>query len=283
VPAPYWVSYPDIVAINGGTPVIVSCGPEDGFKLTPQSLEAAITPKTRWVIINSPSNPTGAVYSTEEWRGLITVLLAHPHVAVMTDEIYEHITYDGVKNITALALEPSLRDRFVVVNGMSKAYAMTGWRLGFAAGPRPVIQAVVKLLGQSTTCPCSFAQTAAIEALTNGQGPIKDMLTSYSKRRSLIVDGLKKIDGITCQNPDGAFYAFPDVRPLLGATRPDGVVIETDRDLVAYLLEAASAAVMDGSPGFLRLSFAASEETILDGLASIAQAIAALRIPETAA
>ncbi len=285
VPAPFWVSYPDIVALNGGVPVVVPCGPETGFKLTPASLEAAITEKTRWVIFNSPSNPTGAIYSHQEWSSLIEVLLAHPQVSVLTDEIYEHVIYDGAKNVTPVAVDPRLRERCVIVNGMSKAYAMTGWRLGFAAGPRHVIQAVVKLLGQSTTCACSFAQTAAIEALEGSQEPIADMLESYKKRRTQIVDGLNRIEGISCAMPQGAFYAFPDVRRLLGSQTQDDSVISTDADLVSYLLEEASAAIMGGasygSPGFLRLSFATSETTISEGIEAIAQAVAKLRLPGT--
>ncbi|MCV6546231.1 MAG: pyridoxal phosphate-dependent aminotransferase [Cohaesibacter sp.] len=281
VPAPYWVSYPDIVALGGGVPIVVSCGPEDRFKLTPAALEAAITDKTRWVIINSPSNPTGAIYSKDEWQALTEVLLLHPKVSVLTDEIYEHITYEGARNITPVAVDDRLKDRCVIVNGMSKAYAMTGWRIGFAAGPRHVMQAVTKLLGQSTTCPCSFAQTAAIEALEGSQEPVQEMLASYATRRSMTVDGLNQIAGISCVKPQGAFYAFADVRNLLGSVAPDGSKIETDLDLVNYLLEEASAATMDGtsygSPGFLRISFAASEATISQGLEAIANAVAKLK------
>jgi aspartate aminotransferase len=280
-PAPYWVSYPDIVALNGGVPVIVSCMPETDFKLTPEMLKAAITPKTRWLIINSPSNPTGAVYSHDEWSSIIEVLKHHPNVSVLTDEIYEHIAYDGVKNITPVVVDEVMRDRCVIVNGMSKAYAMTGWRIGYAAGPAHVISAMVKLLGQSTTCACAFAQTAAVAALEGDQKPIAQMLESYAERRIATVAALNEIEGITCAMPQAAFYVFPDIRPLLGSKTPSGTVIATDIDMVNYLLEEASAATMDGTsygtPGFLRLSFATSMGTITSGLGSIAEAVAKLK------
>ncbi|MCV6576526.1 MAG: pyridoxal phosphate-dependent aminotransferase [Cohaesibacter sp.] len=283
VPAPYWVSYPDIVALNGGTPIVVSCGPEDNFKLTAASLESAITDKTRWVIINSPSNPTGAVYHQDEWQALIDVLVSHPHVSILTDEIYEHIIYENAQNITPVALDERLKERCVIVNGMSKAYAMTGWRLGFAAGPQHVMQAITKLLGQSTTCACSFAQSAAVEALYGSPEPVEEMLRAYTKRRSIMVDGLNRIEGICCTKPQGAFYAFPDVRAILGSKSPDGSTLTTDLDLVNYLIEEASVATMDGTsyglPGFLRLSFATSQSMIAEGLEAMTLAIAKLDRP----
>lgn len=284
VPAPYWVSYPDIVALNGGTPVIVSCGPEAGFKISPPALEAAITPRTRWLIINSPSNPTGAVYSVEEWQGLIDVLNRHPLVALMTDEIYELIAYDGVQNVTPVAVDAGIRDRCVIVNGMSKAFAMTGWRVGYAAGPAEVIKAVTKLLGQSTTCACSFSQTAAVAALNGDQSALRDMLSAYSERRALIVDALNAVPGIRCTVPQAAFYVFPDVRALLGTRTVDGTVIVSDLDLVNYLLEESSVAVMDGTsygmPGFLRLSFATATDDIVQGIVAITAAISKLQPAE---
>ncbi|WP_353744371.1 aminotransferase class I/II-fold pyridoxal phosphate-dependent enzyme [Roseovarius sp.] len=281
VPAPFWVSYPDIVALNGGTPVIVSCPRETGFKLTPAQLEAAITPRTRWVILCAPSNPTGALYSRDELEGLAGALRAHPHVAVMTDDIYEHLVYDDVTPHALLAIAPDLRPRVVMINGMSKAYAMTGWRVGYAAGPAPVIAAITKLLGQSTTCACSFAQAAAVEALSGDQTALHDMVAIYQRRRNLMFEALKAIPGIDCDLPEGAFYIYPDVSGLLGKQTPDGKRIETDLDLSLYLLEAVGVAVMDGtsygvSP-CLRLSFATSEDVITEGCALIAQACAALK------
>ncbi|MCA0850608.1 pyridoxal phosphate-dependent aminotransferase [Salipiger thiooxidans] len=280
VPTPYWVSYPDIVSLNGGVPVIATCGPEVNFKLTPEILEAAITERTRWLIVNSPSNPTGAVYTKGEWLALVEVLERHPQVAVLTDEIYEKIFYEGNRTITPTAIAPALKDRCVVVNGMSKAYAMTGWRVGYAAGPVEVIKAVTKLLSQSTSCPCAFAQTAATVALETEHPAVDEMLAAYTERRKLIVDGLNAAPGITCALPDAAFYVFADVRDLLGTVTPAGRSIATDIELVDYLLDEASVAVMDGTsygtPGFLRLSFAASNENIRAGVAAIAAAVAQL-------
>lgn len=282
VPAPFWVSYPDIVTLNGGKPVIVPCGPETSFKLTAEALEKAITPKTRWLIMNSPGNPTGALYSKSEWEALIEVLNAHPDVALMTDEIYEHITYDGARNLTPVSLSPELRERCVIVNGVSKAYAMTGWRIGYAAGPDHVIKAVVKLLGQSTTCACSFSQFGAMAALEGDQMPVAEMVEAYKERRHCIVTGLNATPGIECAVPDAAFYVFPDVRGLLGSTTPEARTLTTDLDIVDYLLEEASAAVMDGTsygmPGFLRLSFATSTDTIEQGTAAIQAAVNRLKI-----
>ncbi|WP_319528861.1 pyridoxal phosphate-dependent aminotransferase [uncultured Cohaesibacter sp.] len=284
IPAPYWVSYPDIVSLNGGEPKVVTCGPETGFKLTAEMLEGAITSRTRWLIINSPSNPTGAVYTREEWLSLIEVLKKHPHVAVMTDEIYEHITFGGVKNLSPMAVDPSIADRCVIVNGMSKAYAMTGWRIGYAVCPPDLAKAVVKLLGQSTTCACSFSQSAATVALNADQSCVDEMVTIYTKRRAAIVEGLNAATGITCTAPDAAFYVFPDVRALLGSKTVDGGVIEGDLDLVSYLLDEAHVALMDGTsyglPGFLRLSFAASETVIAEGMDAIAKAVAKLQLAD---
>ncbi|WP_319483400.1 pyridoxal phosphate-dependent aminotransferase [uncultured Cohaesibacter sp.] len=285
IPAPYWVSYPDIVSLNGGEPKIVACGPETGFKLTPDMLEAAITSKTRWLIINSPSNPTGAVYSRAEWMALIGVLKKHPQVAVMTDEIYEHIAFEGVKNLSPMALEPAIADRCVIVNGMSKAYAMTGWRIGYAVCPPELVKAVVKLLGQSTTCACSFSQSAATAALNADQACVDEMVAIYGKRRTAIVNGLNAIPGIRCTAPDAAFYVFPDIRALLNSKTADGKLIATDLDLVSYLLEEAHVALMDGTsyglPGFLRLSFAASEAVIAAGTDAISKAVAKLQPADT--
>ncbi|MBT9386179.1 pyridoxal phosphate-dependent aminotransferase [Pseudooceanicola sp. CBS1P-1] len=286
IPAPCWVSYPDIVKVNGGTPVILPCTAETGFKLSAPALEAAITPRTRWLVINSPSNPTGAVYTRDEWLALAEVLERHPDVALMTDEIYELVSYDGIRNLTPVAVAPALRERCVIINGLSKAYAMTGWRVGYAAGPAPLIAAVTKLLGQSTTCACAFAQTAAVAALTGPQDPVAEMNAIYAERRALLVEGLNALPGVTCTAPDAAFYVFPDVSALIGARTPEGGVIASDLDLVGYLLEAASVAVMDGtsygSPGFLRLSFATDTDTIREGLSAMRRALSALSLKETA-
>lgn len=281
VPAPYWVSYPDIVRLNGGTPVIVPCTAADGFKLTGPVLEAAITSATRWVILCAPSNPTGALYSAAELAALAEVLMRHPQVAVLTDDIYEHMVYDGAKAENILHVEPRLEGRVVLINGMSKAYAMTGWRIGYAAGPAHVMAAITKLLGQSTTCACSFAQTAAAAALDGDQQPVRDMVALYARRRALIHRRLSAIPGISCALPEGAFYVYPDVSGLLGRTAPDGTVMTTDQDVSLYLLRSVGVAVMDGtsygmSP-YLRLSFATSEETIDAGCDLIAQACAALK------
>ena len=280
VPAPFWVSYPDIVRLNGGTPVILPCPAETGFKLTPAALAAAITPRTRWLILCAPSNPTGAIYSTAELAALAAVLLDHPQVAVLTDDIYEHLVYDGARADTILRADPRLAGRVVLINGMSKAYAMTGWRIGYAAGPAPLMAAITKLIGQSTTCPCSFAQTAAVAALNGDQQPVRDMVAIYQRRRDLMHARLSAIPGLRCDLPAGAFYIYPDVSALIGRTTPDGSVLQDDRDVALYFLRAAGVAVMDGasygmSP-YLRLSFATAEPTIDEGCALIAQACAAL-------
>ena len=281
VPAPYWVSYPDIVALNGGRPVILPCARGDDFKLTAPALEAAITPRTRWVILCAPSNPTGAIYSSEELAALAEVLHRHPHVAVMTDDIYEYLTYDGARADSLLRVDPGLAGRVLMINGMSKAYAMTGWRIGYAAGPSGVIGAITKLLGQSTTCPSSISQAAAVEALNGDQAPVREMVALYERRRNLMHERLSAIPGISCARPAGAFYIYPDVSALLGRRTPEGEVIGTDTDLTLYLLKSVGVAVMDGaaygmSP-CLRLSFATSEDTIAQGCALIADACAALK------
>ncbi|MDJ0930722.1 pyridoxal phosphate-dependent aminotransferase [Breoghania sp.] len=259
IPVPYWVSYPDIVRLNGATPIVIECLAESEVILTPEALEAAITPKTRWLIINSPSNPSGAVLSEAQWKGLLDVLARHPHVAVMTDEIYEKIVFDGVQNKTPVAVASDMKDRCLIVNGMSKAYAMTGWRIVYAAGPAPLIKAIVKLIRQSTTCTSAFVQIAAAAALRGDQEPVAKMVEIYRERRDLIVSLLNDIDGVNCSMPGGAFYIFPDIRQVLGRKGPNGA-ISSDLELVNYLLDEAGVAVMDGTsygmPGFLRLSFA---------------------------
>lgn len=280
VPAPYWVSYPDVVAVNDGTPIIVVCEEKNSFKLTPSALEAAITPKTKWLILNSPSNPTGAVYSEEELRALLAVLDRHPRVSIMTDDIYEHIIYDGVTHFTPVQVNPDFKARCLLINGMSKAYAMTGWRVGYAAGPKPLIAAIGKLLGQSTTCVSSISQAAAAAALNGDQTPVKEMCKIYKQRRDRMCELLVEISGIRCAVPEGAFYVYPSVEGLLGKTTPEGRILKTDLDVSMYLLETANVAVMDGSSyglsPYLRLSFATDLETIEQGCERIATACAAL-------
>jgi aspartate aminotransferase len=280
VPAPYWVSYPDIVLLNGGTPVVVPCTQDDGFKLTPAALEAAISEKTKWLILNSPSNPTGAVYSRSELQALGEVLERHPHVWVMTDDIYEHLVYGGVEYVTLAAAVPSLHERTLTVNGVSKAYAMTGWRIGYAGGPRPLIAAMDKLMSQSTGAASSISQAAAREALEGPQDFVDSSRTAFETRRDLIVKLLNGIDGLRCLTPDGAFYVYPNCAALIGKSTPDGKRLQNDKDIQMYLLEAAKVAVLDGgayglSP-HLRLSFATSTDRIEEGCRRIAAALEAL-------
>jgi aspartate aminotransferase len=281
VPAPYWVSYPDMVLANDGTPVIVECPEADGFLLTPDSLAAAITPRTRWVVLNMPGNPTGASYSPAQLRGLADVLLAHPHVAVLTDEIYDEIWFDDGAVTSIVAVEPALADRVLVVNGVSKTYAMTGWRLGYAAGPAPLVAAINKLQGQTSSCPSSISQAAAVAALSGDQSPVREMVAVYRRRRDLAVDRLNAIPGISVTPPSGAFYLFPSCAGLIGRTIPAGTVLTGDADVVRYLLDAAKVASVHGgayglSPYF-RLSFATSEQVLERACERIAGAVADLR------
>src|SRR5579859_454876 len=237
IPAPYWVSYPDIVQFAGGTPVIIKAGADQSYKIRPEQLEAAITPKTRWVILNSPSNPTGAAYSAAELKALGEVIERHPHVWVMADDMYEHIVYDGFQFATIAQVCPSLYERTLTVNGTSKAYAMTGWRIGFAGGPTWLIKAMAKLQSQSTSNPCSIAQAAATAALNGPQDFLKDRAAAFQRRRDLVVAGLNAIPGIHCPKPEGAFYVYPDVSDLIGKTTPKGLVIENDEVLIGYMLD----------------------------------------------
>ncbi len=284
IPAPYWVSYPDIVTVNGGVPVIVPCSGGSGFKLTASQLNAAINVKTRWVVLNSPNNPTGAVYSRAEMQALVDVLQQHPNVAIMTDDIYEHLIYGDATHVTPLALQPGLKERCLLINGVSKAYAMTGWRLGYAAGSQPLVAAIIKLLGQKTTCASSISQAAATEALAGDQEVVHKMVSLYHQRRNRMVELLNTVQGMTCSAPDGAFYLFPSVEKLLGQKTPAGSVLQTDTDVAAYFLEAANVAVMDGSSyglsPYLRLSFATSMEAIESGCEAIATACQQL-VPST--
>lgn len=278
VPAPYWVSYPDMVAINGGKPVIVTAGADAGFKLSAPALAAAITPRTRWVVINTPNNPTGAVYSRSELEALCEVLRAHPHVWLLTDEIYEHFVYGDARHVAPLDVAPELASRTLVVNGLSKTYAFTGWRIGFGAGPKPLIDAITLLLSQSTSCACAASQAAAVAALEGPQQCVSDAVERFAERRDRIVEALNKIDGIHCQAPDGAFYVFPSVAGLLGRRTPSGTVLGNDVDVMRYLLEHVGVATIDGAsyglPSHLRLSFATSLDEIDAGCLAIARAVA---------
>jgi aspartate aminotransferase len=286
VPAPYWVSYPDIASLHGGKPVIVTCGADIGFKLTPGALAAAITPRTRWLVLNSPNNPTGATYTREEFVALSEVLRDHPHVWVMTDEIYEHLFYEGERAPGMIEAAPFLFERALIINGLSKAYAMTGWRVGYAAGPKVLIDVMTKMLSQSTTCASSVSQAAAVAALTGDQSCVREATAIYRKRRDRMVALLSAAPGLEVPVPAGAFYLYVGVSGLVGRRTPAGKRIETDLDVSLYLLEQAQVAVLDGgayglSP-YLRLSFAASMEAVEAGSRAIVAACEALLAPEVA-
>ncbi len=268
IPAPYWVSYPDIVRLGGGTPVIVDCPMNTGFKLTPDALEAAITPNTKWFLFNSPSNPTGAGYSWDELKALTDVLLRHEHVWVLTDDMYEHLAFDDFKFCTPAQVEPKLYDRTLTVNGVSKAYAMTGWRIGYAAGPEVIINAMRKIQSQSTTNPCSISQWAAVEALNGPQDFLATRCDAFLRRRDLVVAGLNDCAGITCPTPEGAFYVYPSVAGCIGKTSQGGRKIENDEDFATALLEEKGVAVVFGaafglSPHF-RISYATSDDALTE-------------------
>ena len=281
IPAPYWVSYPDITLLAEGKPVPVDCPAADGFKLTPQALEAAITPKTKWLILNSPSNPTGAAYTRAEMKALTDVLLKHPHVWVMTDDMYELIVYDDFEFVTPAQVEPKLYDRTLTLNGVSKAYCMTGWRVGYAAGPADVIKAMNKVQSQSTTHTSSISQAAAVAALEGDHSFIKTHNAAFKERRDLVVKMINDAEGLECPTPEGAFYVYPSCAALIGKTTPDGKVIESDGDLVTYLLEAEGVAAVQGeafglSPHF-RISYATSNEALIEACTRIQRACAALK------
>jgi aspartate aminotransferase len=281
VPAPYWVSYPDIVQFCGGTPVFINAGVDQGYKITPEQLDAAITPATKWLILNSPSNPTGAAYTEAELKALGEVLLRHPHVWIMADDMYEHIVYGDFVFTTIAQVVPELYDRTLTVNGCSKAYSMTGWRIGFAGGPAPIIKAMMKLQSQSTSNPCSISQAAAVAALNGPQDFLKERNDAFERRRDLVVSMLNQVNGIHCPRPDGAFYVYPDVSGLIGKALPDGRVMATDEDLVNYFLDDARVAAVHGaafglSPAF-RVSYATSEELLTQACERIQTACAALR------
>ena len=275
IPAPYWVSYPDMVLLAGGTPVIVATDVKDNYKLTAKALRAAITANTKWFIFNSPSNPTGAGYSAPELKALTDVLLDFPDVMVMSDDMYEHLTYDGFQFVSPAQVEPRLYARTLTCNGVSKAYAMTGWRIGYAAGPEALIAAMRKVQSQTTSNPCSISQWAALEALEGPQAFLQDNQTLFKGRRDLVVTGLKAIEGITCPIPEGAFYVYPSIAGLIGKTTPGGKVIATDEDFAIALLEDTGVAAVFGaafglSPNF-RISYATSETQLSEACTRIAQ------------
>lgn len=273
IPAPYWVSYPDMVLLAGGTPVSVETTAENGFKLKAADLEKAITPKTKWLILNSPSNPSGAAYTRAELQAIADVLLKHPQVWVLTDDMYEHLVFDDFEFVTIAQVEPKLYDRTLTMNGVSKAYAMTGWRIGYAAGPEALIKAMAKMISQTTSNPSSISQWAAVEALNGTQDFIKPNAKLFQKRRDLVVSMLNQASGIHCPTPEGAFYVYPSVEGLIGKTAPSGKVIKTDEDFAVELLETEGVAVVHGaafglSP-FFRISYATSEDVLEDACGRI--------------
>jgi len=267
IPTPCWVSYPDIVALADGTPVFVPCGQNNGFKLRAEDLEAAITPKTKWFMLNSPCNPTGAAYSAEDLRPICDVLLRHPDIWIFTDDIYEKLAYDGFKSATVVQVEPRLRDRTVTMNGCSKAYAMTGWRIGFAGAPTKLVKAMDKLQSQSTSNTSSVSQAAAVEALTGPQGFIGEMVAVYKTRRDLVVSMLNQAPGLNCHLPEGAFYVFPSVHGCIGKTSRSGTAITDDESFVTALLEEEGVAAVHGAafmyPGHIRISYATDTESLI--------------------
>ncbi|MCJ7997454.1 pyridoxal phosphate-dependent aminotransferase [Rhizobium cremeum] len=281
IPTPYWTSYSDIVQIAEGKPVLIACDAEAGFRLKAEQLEAAITPKTRWLILNSPSNPSGAAYREEDYRPLLDVLLRHPHVWLLVDDMYEHIVYDDFRFVTPAAIEPRLKNRILTVNGVSKAYAMTGWRIGYAGGPRDLIKAMAVVQSQATSCPSSVSQAASVAALNGPQDFLAERKASFQRRRNLVVAGLNAVEGLDCRVPEGAFYTFSGCDGILGKTTPGGKLIATDADFCAYLLEDANVAVVPGSAfglsPFFRISYASAESELVEALKRIAEACARLR------
>ena len=280
IPAPYWVSYPDIVLLGGGTPVVVETRIEEGFKLTPEAVARAITKNTKWLIFNSPSNPTGAAYTHDEIKALTDVLAKHEQVWVLSDDIYEHLTYDGFAFTTPAQVEPRLFDRTLTMNGVSKAYAMTGWRIGYAGGPEPLIAAMRKIQSQSTSNPSSISQWAALEALEGPQGFIAERAKVFAARRDLVVSMLNQSQGLDCPTPEGAFYVYPSCRGCMGKTTPGGKKLETDEDFATALLEEEGVAVVHGaafglSP-FFRISYATSTELLEEACSRIQRFCASL-------
>ncbi len=280
IPTPYWVSYPDMVLLGGGEPVFVGTNDNTGFKMQPADLEAAITPKTKWLIFNSPSNPSGAAYSRAELKALTDVLKRHPHVWILSDDMYEHLVYDEFEFVTPAQVEPELYGRTLTMNGVSKAYAMTGWRIGYAAGPVELIKAMAKVQSQSTSNPCSISQYASVEALNGPQDFLATRAAAFEKRRDLVVGMLNAAEGITCPKPDGAFYVYPSIAGCIGKKSPSGKLIENDLDFVSELLEAEGVAVVHGdafglSPYF-RASYATSEDALTKACTRIQKFCASL-------
>ncbi|HEY6578153.1 MAG TPA: pyridoxal phosphate-dependent aminotransferase [Rhizomicrobium sp.] len=281
VVAPYWVSYPDIVLLADATPVIVKTGIENGFRPTPEELERAITPRTKWLIFNQPCNPSGACYTGEQLRALTDVLLRHPHVWVLADDMYEHLVYDGFRFATVAAVEPRLYGRTLTMNGVSKAYAMTGWRIGYCGGPEPLIRAMAKLQSQTVSNPASISQWASVEALNGPQDFIADFRRAFQERRDLVVSMLNQAHGVECPRPEGAFYVFASIRKLIGKSTPGGKAIATDEDFVTALLELEGVAAVHGaafglSP-FFRVSYAASNASLEEACHRIQRFCAGLR------
>ncbi len=281
IPAPYWVSYPEMAIMCGGTPVPVACGANQNYKLTPEALEAAITPKTKWLILNSPSNPTGAAYTKAELRALADVLLRHPQVWILTDDMYEHLVYDGFEYFTIAQVEPGLYDRTLTMNGVSKAYAMTGWRIGYAAGPDKLIGAMRKVISQTTSNPCSISQWASVEALNGPQDFLAERKEVFKTRRDLVVAELNKAEGLHCPTPEGAFYVYPSCAGAIGKTSPGGVLIENDEIFATELLQHGNVAVVFGAafgmgPAF-RVSYATSTEALTEATKRIQNFCASLK------
>ena len=266
IPAPYWVSYPDMVLLAGGTPTIVTCPDQTGFKLRPEDLEAAITPRTKWLILNSPSNPTGAAYGEAELRELTGVLRRHPQIWLLTDDIYEHLVYDGFRFVTPLAVEPGLRPRCLTMNGVAKAYAMTGWRIGYAGGPAELIRAMAKVQSQSTSNPCSISQAATVAALTGPQDFLPGWVATFKQRRDLVVDMLNRSPTLRCHRPEGAFYVYPSCAGAIGRRTPAGEVLADSEGFARYLLESVGVAVVQGAAfgmdPYFRISYATSTDIL---------------------
>ncbi len=287
IPAPYWVSYPEMVLLADGTPVIVPCPQESGFKMRAADLEKAITPKTKWVLLNSPSNPSGAAYTRAELKALTEVLVRHPHVWVLTDDMYEHLVYDDFEFSTPAQIEPSLYDRTLTMNGVSKTYCMTGWRIGYAGGPEKLIKAMSDVQSQSTSNPSSISQAAAVEALNGPQDFIAPNNAVFKSRRDLVVKMLNAAQGLHCHTPEGAFYVYPSCAGLIGAKTPAGTILKNDEDVITYFLETQGIAVVHGeafglSPHF-RVSYAASTELLEQACTRIQKACAELEVPQAAA
>jgi len=275
IPSPYWVSYPEMAAMCGATPTFVEAGPESGWKVTPDALARAITPRTKWLLLNSPSNPTGEAYTADEIRGLAEVLLENPHVWVLTDDIYEHLVYDDFKFSTIAEVEPRLKDRTLTLNGVSKAYAMTGWRIGYAAGPADLIKGMRTVISQTTSNPCSISQWAAVAALNGDHTFLEDRNTMFKQRRDMVVDALNAAPGLVCRKPTGAFYVFPDASALIGKSSPKGVAMPDDIAFASALLEEENVAVVPGSAfgrgGAFRISYATDMQSLTEATRRIAR------------